>query len=359
MKVSAEKIHSAIYATYRFAGWKFENEAEFKHELFHRLALTTANGSPINEAEPGAITARLHAEGKVENGNPKKADLIICDPTGDDSELFNYRVEQIFELKKRFKKIDITSETEKLSSYRMNYDAVWFVSAESTSLESNNIPQEIINAKQFYFIEPSPDEKKDDWLPASDLEIEEALIVIKRCITECLKIYGKNKKQYKSFFWCNYEHELERHHSYPCEGDFNAQLYHRLRVGLPSGIKIRSEYSPPALGRKRIDLFVENPKKGWSVPIEIKMNWDQFKPKYSKGIPKTSEANTIIERFRVIFTSTAVVSPILVVIQGDWRIPNKRVKESATDELCKTGVPIELVSFYENTNQIKWELYGQ
>ncbi len=358
MTIDTDKIRSAIYDTYQFTGWKFKNEAEFKHELFHRLAQLSVNEVQICNVEPNTLTPRLHAEAKVENGNPRKADLVICDPSGEGSDDFNFKVEHIFELKRKFNEAAIVKEIEKLDSYRLEYNSVWFISAEYLA-EGMRIPNPKTKVTdQLHVVYPDTNCEQKIKGEISGMGIKDAQVMVKEAINECLNLYGSNKNQYKSFYWCNYEHELERRHSYPCEGDFNAQLYHRLRLRLPQGVTIRSEYSLRELSRKRIDLVVENPEKNWSIPIEVKMNWDQFKPKYKNKIPQRSEANTIVDRFEAIISEKSEVRPILIVIQGEWRRPTEmKIKESAMSDLKRAKVSFEFACFNEIANKIEWRLF--
>jgi len=182
---------------------------------------------------------------------------------------------------------------------------------------------------------------------------------VNRCIDKCLSLYGNGKGQYQSYFWCNFEHELERRHSFPCEGDFNAQLYHLLRQELPSSLRIHSEYTPQSLSRRRIDFLVQDPNKEWAIPIEVKMNWDQFKPKYKDRKLIRSEALTILDRFSAVKDEVTRISPILVVIQGEWRRTTKMPnKENALRDLAAAEFPVELVCFDERIDTILRKTYG-
>ena len=352
-----DHIRSAIHDTYQFTGWKYKSEAEFKHELFHRLALRSVNGVRLSDAESGMTTCRLHAEAKVENGNAKKADLVICDPSGEGSDQFNYKVEHIIELKKRFNSREIGKEIEKLNTYKKPYSTAWFVSAEHVHVEKRRVISKPKATGQLYIEFPESSPGREIIYNKSDMKIEKALKIVEEAIFNCLSLYGSNKKQYKSFFWCNYEHEQERHHSYPCEGDFNAQLYHQFRLKFPPEIIIRSEYSPSNLPGKRIDLVVENPSENWSIPIEVKMNWDQFKPKYKDRKPMRSEAKTIIDKFQAVYSEKSMVKPILVVIQGEWRLSTRDNRGPALADLERSNVSFKLARFDENGNEVKWKSF--
>jgi hypothetical protein len=92
-----EQIVAAVGRVFGFLGWRFSNEFEIKHELFHQLAVLSLDGQQLSEKLPGAPSCRLHAEGKILNGRPQKADLLICDPTR--RQEFNHEVSHVIELK--------------------------------------------------------------------------------------------------------------------------------------------------------------------------------------------------------------------------------------------------------------------
>lgn len=353
-------ILSALDATYAFRGWSFNNEAEFKHELFHQLALTKYGGIPLSQIEPGAKTPRLHAEGKAENGNPAKADLLICDPTVFQG--FNYKVDHIIELKVSLTKRALRDEMKKLDSYKKRTDGIWLVSLKPLNFSDEDIPKEHSATNSLRVIGPKTtgDTNTVKSFYRQTPSMSAALKIVSRCIDKCLNLYGSGKEQFQSYFWCNFEHELRRSHSFPCEGDFNASLYHSLRKGLPSSLIIRSEYSPKSLSRRRIDFLIQDPGGKWAIPIEIKMNWDQFKSKYKDELVVQSEALTILERFSAIQEEFMYIAPILVVIQGEWRRMTKmQNKENALIDLDTANFPVELVSFDENANAISRKNYGR
>src|SRR5882762_11499344 len=92
-----DQIVTAVARAFGFSGWRFSNEFEIKHELFHQLASLSVDGVQLAETVPGTPTCRLHAEGKILNGKPQKADLLICDPIH--RQEFNYAVSRVIELK--------------------------------------------------------------------------------------------------------------------------------------------------------------------------------------------------------------------------------------------------------------------
>ena len=352
-------ILSALDATYSYSGWRFGNESEFKHELFHQLALKKHNDVPLAQAEFDALTPRLHAEAKVENGNRAKADLLVCDPFVFQD--FNYKVDQVIELKVSLTAKALRDEITKLDSYQNTASGIWLVSLNPLRIPTEKIPETHPAAESFHVIGPAenkdvePNVHRGQDVPS----MSEALQIVNNCIDRCLNLYGTGKEQYQSFFWCNFEHELERRHSFPCEGDFNAQLYHCLRLRLPTSLRIHSEYTPKSLSRRRIDFLIQDPNEAWAIPIEVKMNWDQFKPKYKNRQMIRSEAHTILDRFSAAKQEVAQVSPILVVIQGEWRrVTNMPNRENALRDLESTDFPIEFVCFDEQVNAIVRKRFG-
>src|SRR2546430_17120030 len=105
----------AVARAFGFCGWPFSNEFEIKHELFHQLARLSVEGVRLSERVPGTPTCRLQAEGKILNGKPQKADLLICDPTH--RQKFNYEVSRVIELKQSLSSAALQMEIEKFQSY--------------------------------------------------------------------------------------------------------------------------------------------------------------------------------------------------------------------------------------------------
>lgn len=346
-------ILSALETTYAYSGWSFSNESEFKHELFHQLALLKHKGVPLAQTEAGALTPRLHAEGKVQNGNPAKADLLVCDPFVFQG--FNYKVDHVIELKVSLTAKALKDEIGKLNSYQRRISGIWLISLNPLRIPTEGIPKEHPAAESLRVIGPTgigdatPEIHRDQEAPS----LSEVVLIVGRCVDKCLNLYGNGKGQFQSHFWCNFEHELERRHSFPCEGDFNAQLYHCLRINLPASLRIYSEYSPQSLSRRRIDFLIKAPGGEWAIPIEVKMNWDQFKPKYKNRAPIRSEALTILDRFSAVKEEMIRISPILVVIQGEWRRATKMPnKENALRDLETAAFPFELACYDESLNTI-------
>jgi len=166
-------------------------------------------------------------------------------------------------------------------------------------------------------IGPHPHLSLNDDIHANNTDLEDIRGKVHSCIEKCLTMYGNGRQQYQGFYWCNYEHETNKKQTYPCEGDFVCQLYHALNSQLPESVKIVSEVQPEGT-RNRIDLVVSSTSGDWAIPIDVKMNWDQFKHKYDQktGNLKTPEAELITGRYKRISGEYKSSEPITVVIQG-------------------------------------------
>jgi hypothetical protein len=272
-------------------------------------------------------------------------------------------VDHVIELKVSLTTKALNDELQKLDTYQNRTKSVWLVSLNPLRLPEERIPTKhrITDDLQVIGSKPKPQSDRTEVAATEHnaLSLTDVRHTISKCIDDCLFLYGDGKKQFQSYFWCNFEHEQERRHSFPCEGDFNAHLYHRLRTELPDALRIHSEYTPGSISRRRIDFLVRAPNEGWSIPIEVKMNWDQFKPKYKNRKLIRSEALTILDRFAAVRDEEEIVSPILVVIQREWRRETKmRNMENAIKDLETTTVPLELVGFDELRNRIVRETFG-
>ena len=353
-------IDSAFEATFQFKGWSFANEAEFKHELYHQLARLEYDGTPLGRSECGALTPRLHAEGKVENGNSAKADLLLCNPRVFQD--FNYEVEHIIELKVSLTKRSLNEELSKLESYKNIYERIWLASLKPLKVSTDLIPSQHRRKAEIFLVSP---DSFNILIPKSEAVIENASYsevgrIVKSSIDKCLERYGDGRGQFQGYYWCNFEHEKKRGHNFPCEGDFNAQLYHNLRLNLNDSVRIHSEYRPKSLPQRRLDFLIEEAQGKWAIPIEVKMNWDQFKPKYKDKKPIRSEALTILDRFEAVRREFEVVQPILVVIQGEWRRKtDMNNKERALEALEDASIPLELFCFDEGMSAITHSSFGR
>jgi len=323
------------------------------------LASRKINDTYLVDIESNALTGRLHAEAKVENGNASKADIILCDPTGNRSQRFNYFVEHIIEIKHKLNTKELNKELDKFKQYQHGpYHALWIVSA----LPSGRLPDSVpIPANVNKLLIRCPEEKQPtDQDAGAACGHEKAKKTVLNGINRCLRLYGHHKKQYKSYYWCNYEHEEQRKHSYPSEGDFNARLYHELRKSLPQTVEICSEYDLRPASRQRMDFLIRDSQRTWSIPLEVKMNWDQFKPKYKNGKMQKSEANRILDRFSSYAAreKVKIQKPILVVIQGKWKRPTKMtIEEDARKDLQRSNIAFDLLYFDEYKNRMVQETF--
>jgi hypothetical protein len=171
--------------------------------------------------------------------------------------------------------------------------------------------------------------------------------IVEECIRQTLLLYGRGRGQYHGFLWCNYEHEQGKGWTFPVEGDFNCHLYHRLRGSLPPSVEIVAEYHPPGL-EEHLDLFLSCDSPKATAAIEVKMNWDQFKPKYHKGVLRRTEADTILHKFG--HCAADGHTNYLVVIQGmDAHKSDHR--EKALSVLSASPVALHLLSYDERNEK--------
>ena len=256
--MTTEQLESALRSTWCYLGPKVRNESDFKMELFHQLAAIKVDGVPLCDQVPGTPSCRLHAETKIENGsNSDKADLSNCDPNIRME--FNYHVKDAIELKKKFTKGDIKKEYDKLDAYIASDRHYYFLSAQPSAFSDNDIKNRLEKTgKSCTVRQPTTADfggsfKKNQ--QASSPTPHELDNAITASIVEVLELYGKHRAQFHGFFWCNYEQEQKKLQTYPCEGDFVCQLYHRLRLRLQNVI-ISSEVSPKKGSRLRTDLVI-------------------------------------------------------------------------------------------------------
>lgn len=306
-------IRRALERTYSISN-RFDNESDFKFELFHQMHRMKLNGRSLGVKWPGAPTCALHAEARALNGNPAKADLLICDPTRPNG--FNYATEVIIELKETLNASALRTELEKFASYSDRaIRRLYLIPANRTTLthhEQSSILKDYRPLSGKITILDRSSVKPGRARRARDSGGNRPLVdQVSECIRRTLNLYGRNREQYQGFFWCNYEHETNKGWTFPVEGDFNAQLYHLLRSKLPAAY-IRTEYRPSSEVRSRADCFIANSVE--SVGIEVKMNWDQFRFQPRK---KKQETDAILEKFDAMNLDRGGHSNLLVVIQGE------------------------------------------
>ena len=307
-------IWRALGSTYSVRD-KFDNESDFKFELYHNLHQLKLNGHRLGSKLPGYSTCLLHAEAKAENGNPSKADLLVCNPTRRNP--FNYSVEVVIELKTTLNSRALSAELKKFTGYRdRNIRRLYLIPANRNTLsptQKSRIFEEYPQASRKSvildrsMIRTRVFKNKTVAGPKRSLADQ-----VSKCIEGTLNLYGKSRRQYHGFFWCNYEYEQSNGWTFPVEGDFNAQLYHRLRSKLPQDTVIQTEYRPPSGTNSRVDLFITGPDE--SIGIEVKMNWDQLRLQPNKA---KQEVDSILDKFRAMDAHQANHSNFLVVIQGE------------------------------------------
>jgi len=337
--------------------YEFVNESNFKHELFHKISSKEYNSIRLSEAYPGSKTSIVHCEAKVENGieSSRKADLIFCNPLikmAGVGKTFNYQVEVVCELKKRFMKEDFTKEIQKYIKYKKKINKYFFIEPYRSDMP----PQDIINTLTDCNIKYITQQTKPIFA-INYLSFNDSQNFIIEALEESLYLYGHYNSQFQSFYWCNYEHELNRGVTFPSEGDFNAHLYHRIKKKMPFA-HVETEYN---VGKnKRIDLVIFGPNNEWCIPIEVKMNWDQFKLKYKNGKQIEEEATTIISRFELLKArGFKKCTPILVIIQGDnyysCHYPqgdSRNNKHRSLDIIRRKNKNLIIKSFNESQNKV-------
>lgn len=315
-EIFSSMLRESVAAAYIYKQ-NYANESDFKFELYHQLALNRFNNSFLHQKAMNANTCYLHSEGKPENGNPAKADLLVCNPY--QFQKFNFYVDYILEIKKIMNVNNVGIEIAKLKSYRKEYTKVYFISVDNVNDVVKKSVEDLASTGRQKVVLLYPGNLRSTEAVASNriqYNIDEVSKIVESSIEYALNLYANGMRQFHGFYWCNYEHETNKKFTYPCEGDFICQLYHDIRNKLPS-INILSEFHP-GQNNHRIDLVVFPNDKSWCIPIDVKMNWDQFKRKFEKsGKEKTPEAELILERFDELGTVFPKLYPIIVVIQGE------------------------------------------
>lgn len=307
-------MRQALARTYSLRD-KFDNESDFKFELYHNLHRLRLNGRLLGSKLPGYSTCPIHVEAKAENGNPSKADILICNPTRQNT--FNYPAEVIIELKTNLNMSAFRKEMKKFAGYSdRNIRRLYIIPANRNTLQPNqksNIMAEYPQiARKLIILDRSMIQTRVAQKKTVTGLKRPIADQVSKCIKATLNLYGKGRRQYHGFFWCNYEYEQSNGWTFPVEGDFNAQLYHRLRSKLPRSASIQSEYRPPSNANSRVDFFIDSPNE--SVGIEVKMNWDQLRTQPNKV---KQEVDSILDKFDAMDARQVNHSNILVVIQGE------------------------------------------
>lgn len=333
-----ELIKEAVSACYGQTR-EFQNETIFKYELFHQIATRKLNGIGLAKPLPWTSTCILHAEAKAYNGQANylnslgistkaQADLLLCNPYDYNSSCgefgrYNYKPEVIIELKLKYSPAETRKIIQSYAPYlnQFNFNGSFFIIYANDCHVDTDYIQKLENEFQlpirikaicrssFQTIIHSPSINPLE-LPFEDKDLFD-------CFNEALKLYGYSwNKTEKAFYWrnCQQQGELDKEYTFPCEGDFNAHLYHILKTRLSKKVKIFAEVKPGSASNKRIDLSIETANKIYF--IEVKMNWDQFR----KGCEPPLN---IVDKFKLI-NKNVYHKPhrnIILMIQGD---PHKR-----------------------------------
>ena len=312
--IMQQALMTALSKCYSFNSGIYTNESDFKHELYHQLASAPLNGSWVTDKLKDSNSCYLHAEGKAENGpNGKKIDLLICNPHIKQS--FNYGVDFLIEIKQSMNLTGVKAELKKINTYKKKYKRIYLVSINR--INKDQTLQYIIENNKNYqdIVLVGPDDVKhaNTKTEPRSSNYDDIFNSVNAAINEALTRYGFGRQQYQGYYWCNYEGELNKKQSYPCEGDFVALLYHLIRKKEFGQIRINSEVKPQN-SSTRIDLTISSLDNSWCMPIDVKMNWDQFKPKPNRT--PVHEAALINYRFELLSKEFKQIKPIVIVIQG-------------------------------------------
>ena len=326
----------------------FESESEFKYELFHQLYALKVGGHRLGAKLPGHRTCMLHVEANAVNGlrgQSRRADLVLCDPRKKDG--FNYQVKVVVELKKSLNSSELDSELKKFAGYNNKIPRLYIVSANPSRIDRGTTMRVVsghssaktrINVLDRTAVLGQPN--KTATRKAKGKTVISLVEHVTGCIKTTLELYGKHSQDpYHSFFWRNYEYETEKGWTFPSEGDFVAQLYHRLRLKLGRGTQVRPEYGTKSLPRSKVDMFVQNERE--SVGVEVKLNYDNF-----KGKGENAETFKLSRKFNAMSRDHKGHVNILVVIQGQHAHKGNN-KKSTLESLRRQKAKFGLIYYDE------------
>lgn len=302
-------LKQALAQTYAYRA-EFANESDFKHELFHQLHGMEINGCKLGDRLPGYKTCMLHAEARPKVGVNRRADLLVCNPTVNG--VFNYKVEVVMELKLALDADKLDEVLDRFSKYNDGIRKLYIASGNNPKIDrtsakriaSKHMPPgtsvEVLDRSSVpYTSAPQSRRRSKARIPLSER--------VANCVTTTLNLYGKNRKDiHRSFFWRNYEPLNEGNWTFPSEGDFTAQFYHRLRIRLGQSTIVRTNYCTPSAHRKTVDLFVKGTSE--TVGIEITMNYDNF---YQRK-------EALSQKFDAMNRDNTNHANLLVVVQGEY-----------------------------------------
>ena len=336
-------LKEALAQTYSYSP-HFKDEYDFKHELFHQLHGMEIGGYRLGEIFPGSKTCMLHAESKPLNGLRGKgayADLLICNPTIQRG--YNYKTEFVIELKKSLNLKDINTEIDKFAGYNNAVPKLYIASANEpkidrgfakrivSEMKSHSASIEVFDRSSIsYTLAPQSSQRSKAKTPLAER--------VSKCVKATLDLYGKNRRDiYHSFFWRNYEYH-EGDWTFPCEGDFVAQLYHRLRAEFGQTADIHTEYK--ILPRKRVDVFVRRQHE--TVGIEVKINYD--------NLFRGKEISNLSKKFDAMSDDYDKHTNFLVVIQGAHAYRGNH-RDDSLRRLRQSGSDLRLFHYDEIGNK--------
>lgn len=343
-------LKQALTLTYSVTS-SFDKESDFKYELFHQLHRLEVGGHKLGVKLPGYPTCMLHSEANAINGlrgMSRRTDMLICDPT--ENSQFNYKTKAVIELKKSLREREFSSELEKFAGYDNKIPRLYMVSANESKVSMEDgrrivsefthrvsgvklLDREIVaNRRDSQSSHATKKTRRSSKGSVADK--------VSKCIRDTLDLYGRSRRDpYHSFFWRNYEYENERGWTFPSEGDFVAQLYHRLRQKF-GWHSVATEYGIPLYSSSsRVDLFVE--EKNESVGIEVKINYDNF-----KGKGEQAETAKLSRKFDAMSNNSSSHTNFLVVIQGQDAHKGNN-KANTLRQLKQLGSEFSLIYFDE------------
>ncbi len=347
-------LKQALAQTYAYSS-EFDNESNFKHELFHQLHGMEINGYKLGDKLPGWKTSMLHSEADpivgaswVKSRRKPKADILICNPVIEQK--YNYKREIVIELKKELDSKDLNYEIDKFAGYRGTVRKLYIAEANKPRMDKVSIKRIISEKKppgtSIVMLDRSliPHTSAPQSRRRSRAKTTLSGRVAK-CVRDTLQLYGDNRAdKFHNFFWRNYisERELHKPWTFPCEGDFAAQLYHRLRMTFGKSADVCTEYHTPSANTKRVDLFVRRGNE--TVGIEVKMN---FRP---NNCSSPAVVKALSQKFDAMSKDNANHTNFLVVIQGQDGY-NGDDKWNALNRLRQTGSKVSLLYYAEHDNK--------
>ena len=331
-------LKKALAQTYSYSP-RFKDEYDFKHELFHQLHGMEINGYKLGDKLPGYKTSMLHAEARPRDGLNRKADILICNPTVQRN--YNYQTEVVIELKETLDENELIKELSKFSEYSNGIRKLYIASANNPKIDRTsakriasehtppNTSIEVFDRSSIsYTLAPQSSQRSKAKTPLAER--------VSKCVKATLDLYGKNRRDiYHNFFWRNYEYH-EGDWTFPCEGDFVAQLYHRLRVEFGQTADVHTEYK--VLPRKRVDVFISRQHE--TVGIEVKINYD--------NLFRGKEISNLSEKFDAM--SDDKHTNFLVVIQGAHAYRGNH-RDDSLRRLRQSGSDLRLFHYDEIGNK--------